>query len=129
MAITLLVQILAGLFWVVGASATTKSGLALHVDGYGSVLEMTVQVSVCDKLSSPERQKDRCHQAVTLAPASSRPRVQAQFEAPDLAELKDRLALQYVRKSLDVGVALRKGQISRRSTFWQIFAYSARIRR
>ena len=82
----------------------------------------------CKKFELPDPIEHKCHRAASQAPVSSRPRPNDKSETTDLGPATVSPAraesgiLEPVHPEFDVR------QASRRSSFWQVFAYSARLR-
>ena len=88
-----------------------------------------VHAKPCKKFELPDPLKHQCQHATSQAPMSSRPRTHNKSDFSDVAAITIRPLL---RKGLSVDVIALTTDVrraSRRSSFWQVFAYSARLRR
>ncbi len=87
-----------------------------------------VDSTPCKKFELPDPIEHKCHRATSQAPVSSRPRPNEKSETTDLKSA----ALSPTQVESGVGEPeypeFKVRQASRRSSFWQVFAYSGRLR-
>ena len=89
-----------------------------------------LDVKSCSKVERPAPTRHQCHRATSQAPVSSRPR--PQDNGPDVARLAGYAswhALWTENGSPETAAHFAPDRATRRSAFWQVFAYAVRLRR
>ena len=87
-----------------------------------------VSSTPCKKFELPDPIEHKCHRAASQAPVSSRPRHNDKSETTDLTPATTTQALVETGIVEPVHSQFDARQATRRSAFWQVFAYSARLR-
>lgn len=82
----------------------------------------------CKKFEIPNPLEHQCHRAASQAPVSSRPRSSDKSDLSDTLTATPRPTLREHGTTFVATLSAMPFRASRRSSFWQVFAYSARLR-
>lgn len=122
--IKLLIKCLIALALIATTSAHANAAAVVAAD-----VVPVAQAAPCNKASAPDHGREQCSRVTVQAPASNRPRTPNFPDAEKHSPGHDLRTLRAHRSTIETAPVFEIARASRRSSFWQVFAYAVRLRR